>query len=511
MKGGRQLPTERSDQNKAEQTVELRCVYRRFVMLTAVATPLVALAVLQASCGMLGADDSVPTPKLDPASGFVDQSAVQLCFDGKLVVSSTHTSNGPMAFCLASGVTAALCEDDAACGQGEHCLCGRCVTRACRVGTDCDAGQVCHNNRCVASCSPETPCEGGHPCVSGGCSRPCNGDNDCAYGEVCSSFERVCVVKLCGKSTGCASSEVCVDQEWTADIREPHLMNPDAATAQGGSSTKPAANVAYLELATGKSCAIYRAVLQTDRRWQVDPIAPVLEPGQDDNECLGAPSVVMHDGRYIMAAARGDGSAIVSAHSSDGVAFVREQAPLLTPSVPWENNWVGAPSVATWRDKFVLVYEGGRGSGIGLAVVEPDGAHRVSDAPWLVAQHFVDPVYWRSVSKVSSPAAFARNDALLVYLTVRGVEGVDATTSLGDVYPADENDSIGLASTTDLLNLEVFPAGPVFARKTNMRAYLGESEPCVAYSPKGSKMVYVRGDASGKLRMGLGLAATHRP
>jgi hypothetical protein len=121
---------------------------------------------------------------------------------------------------------------------------------------------------------------------------------------------------------------------------------------------------------------------------------------------------------------------------------------------------------------------------------------------------FDDPVLWRNVDRVGSPFAVERDGVLLVYLTVRGVEGSDATTPSGQVYLADANDSIGLVSTRDLIGVEVFVGGPVFARRTNLRAYLGEAEPSVLFESTGSWMVYAGSDASGSLRTGLGLAST---
>ena len=463
----------------------------------------VALTVSPCACGLLGADGNPPAAKLDPLSGFVDKSAVQVCMDGRLVVSSSSAPNGPLSLCVPDGLQTRSCANQADCNNAERCSCARCVTPACRTGTDCEQGQICQNNRCTAACDTQTKCPGNQRCIAGGCSVPCTVDTDCAYGEVCSSFDRVCVVKLCGQSVGCPSGQQCVEQQTVADIRQPHVI-ADASNEPRQPS------IAYVELATATSCSIYRALVQSDQRWDVSPITPVLAPDASDHGCVGAPSVLVHDNAYVMFAARGDGTAIVRARSSDGITFERDAEPVLTPQLAWEKGWVGAPGVSFWNGSTVLVYQAGPDSGLGIARVDDHLATRVSDGPWLTASDVVDGIYWREVRHLSSPFAFEHDGALVVYLTVRGVEGIDARTSAGEIYPADVNDSIGLASTRDLHTHTMFPLGAVFARKTNMRAYLGEAEPTTLYSPDGSTMYYVRGDASGTLRSGLGIAKTVR-
>ncbi len=452
------------------------------------------------ACGLLVPEDLVERGRRDEVSGFVAGAGVEVCFDGTPVVSSSQAKDGPLSVCLAEGDAARSCGPGGTCGVGERCVCGRCITRPCRTSTECGPGELCQANRCVSACTNDRDCGQGERCSAGGCARPCATGADCPFGERCSTFDGTCVVKLCGDVVGCGGTDVCVPQQVVADLREPHAMR-----WRGD-------RVAYIEVRGGPAgpdgCSIFRARMVDNRRWVVDPTTAVVAPGAGDAGCLGAPSVVPGGDGVVLVASRGDGSGIVRAWSHDGVEFVREEALVLGPVHAWEAGWVGAPGIAAWSGGIVMVYEGGRGAGIGIARLGSSGADRVSEQPWLMPANFEDPVLWRHVERVGSPSAVAHEGALLVYLTVRGVEGSDAVTKAGEVYVADANDSIGLASTRDLLGVEVFSGGPVLARRTNLRAYLGEAEPALFLEGGASWLVYAASDATGAQRTGLGLAST---
>jgi len=164
--------------------------------------------------------------------------------------------------------------------------------------------------------------------------------------------------------------------------------------------------------------------------------------------------------------------------------------------------------VTAWAGGVVMLYEGGRGAGVGIAREGVYGFERVADGPWVSPLVFEDPVNWRGIERIGSPFALDRGGVLYAYLTVRGVEGSNAVEKPNHAYPADANDSIGLASTRDLRNAEVFAAGPVFARRTNFRAYLGEAEPAVMVDAEASWLMYTSSDATGEQRIGVGLATT---
>jgi hypothetical protein len=99
---------------------------------------------------------------------------------------------------------------------------------------------------------------------------------------------------------------------------------------------------------------------------------------------------------------------------------------------------------------------------------------------------------------------------LRIYFTGRGIEASDSIVQ-GKRVPAPPNDSIGLVATRDLQHFDVYPAGPVFARVTNLRDFLGESEAAVQIDPNGAagaSIVFVSADASGKLTTGLSFAGS---
>lgn len=94
-----------------------------------------------------------------------------------------------------------------------------------------------------------------------------------------------------------------------------------------------------------------------------------------------------------------------------------------------------------------------------------------------------------------------------VYFTARGAEGGDGE-SAGAIVPADRNDSIGLATTRDLKTFELYPAGPVLARVTNLLTYLGEREPAVQILPEGVALTFLGTDAAGTSTSGLARAVS---
>jgi hypothetical protein len=329
----------------------------------------------------------------------------------------------------------------------------------------------------------------------------CGGPGDCAFGEKCSALDGSCIVKTCSETVSCSGTDDCVAQEEIADLREPHVL---VANGQ---------KLAYVELrrpaGKGKvSCAIHRARITGALRWEIDPIEPVLAAGAEDDGCIGAPSLLVGADGWVMYAARGNGAGIVRAHSADGVQFERESGDVISPHFDWENGWVASPGVARFGTTVVVAYEADQGRAVGVATVGADG--QPVAASTLTPSGFEDPVFWRNVDRIGAPFLITKGDSLLMYLTVHGVEGYDAISESAGVYPADPNDSIGLVETRDLTHWGRFSTGPVFARRTNLRAYLGEKEPSVLIEDSGSWLVYVGSDASGQSLTGLGLAATPR-
>ncbi len=453
-----------------------------------------------ASCGWLGSDSDPWATVRDTRTAFTDGPGIEVCWSGVRVVAPSQAPGGAMAICISSGRTGASCNTTSACAPGERCVCGRCVTKPCRNATGCGQHEVCQGGRCTAICASNADCSPQEECNTGGCARRCAADADCAYGEQCSGLDRMCIVKLCGATVSCSGTDTCMEQERVADLREPQILD------------EAGRRVAYLELRETQgattSCAVYRARVVAERRWEIEPVVPVLASEGDDKGCIGAPSVVAAERGRVMYAARGDGSGIVRATSTDGIAFSRSDGMVRVPTAPWERGWVGSPGAIRFGGKTVLLYAAARGEAIGRVFVDEQAGDvtKPLERAWLVPGDLEDPMFWRSVRWVGSPFPVERDGTVLVYLGVRGAEGSDAQIAAGGQYAADVNASIGLVTTRDFATWQRFPTGPVFSRRTNLRAYLGEGEPSVVFDGIGSWLVYVGADALGAATTGLGLA-----
>ncbi len=459
---------------------------------------LVGLALALPACGLLTDDPGSEAVPSDGVGAFGPGGPIELCLGTARVVAPAAAA-GAGAVCVEDGAAAKACSADAGCIGIERCVCGRCIVRACQGAASCSDGQVCRGKRCTTACAADADCASGERCISGGCARSCSSDAACHYGERCDSLDDVCVAELCSASAPCGGGDVCEPEEVVGEIHEPVF-----APASLG-------DVAYVEIRSGASAAIHRARIDGPSRWVTDPLDPVVMPGP--GERVGAPSVIERGGavELYFAIDSGTGSAIARAVSTDGGrTFTRDAAPVLEPAEPWEAGWVGSPAAFEWQGDLHLAYEGGPRAGIGLARVGAAGAERLGGAPVISPASVEDPIFWRAVGEVSAPHALPVEGALRLYFTARGAEGSDAVGQEG-ALPADLNDSIGMAATTDLARFDLFPTGPVFARVTNLRAYLGEREASVRLAPEGAEIVFVAADASGNSVSGLGRAGPAAP
>jgi hypothetical protein len=439
------------------------------------------------SCGLLTSSDvATPFPG-DGVAGFGDASPIDLCLGAAHVVPPA-ASTGAGAVCIPVGAVAKACSSDATCSGIERCFCGRCSVEAC-AGASCESGRVCRDNRCTTPCAADADCRANETCSGGGCARNCNGDSDCYHGERCDDLGNTCAAQICSDAVPCAPGSTCDAVEAAL---EPH--EPEVATI-GGATT------AFVELrpsGAGATGDVYRVQVNTSTRWTVVP-QPVLP-------AAGAPSVLVSGERVDMYFALPGGAGIGHAVSSDGgVTFTRDAAPVLAPVPGWEQGFVGSPAAVVWKGETLLFYEGGPRAGIGLARVAGGAATRVTSAPVVTAEMVTDPLFWRDVTEVGAPYAVAVGDVLRVYFTGRGVEGSDAIVNGLDV-PADPNDSIGMAASLDGQTFSPYPTGPVFARVTNLRSYLGEREAAVRLLSNGAEITFVGTDASGADESGLGRA-----
>jgi hypothetical protein len=435
------------------------------------------------ACGLLPEDDGAGA---FPSDGIGDLGAaepIEVCL-GTAHVVAPSASTGAGAVCVAEGATAAACSADAGCTGIERCVCGRCVVEACDASVGCGEGRVCRARRCTVGCAADADCDEGEVCAAGGCARRCAGDGDCHFGERCDALDDTCVAKLCGAAGSCGAGSRCEALAVTGELHEPEVAS-DA--------------LAFVEIRGDDGPAVYRMRIDAPSRWTADPEGPVLEGA-------GAPSVIAHGDHVELTFASAAG--IERATSEDGGrTFTRDAAPLLTAALPWENGFVGSPSLRVFRGATVLFYEGGPRAGVGVARVESGVATRLADAPLATPASVSDPRFWRDVSEVGAPSALVVGDAVRVYFTARGVEGLGARIG-ASFAPADPNDSIGLLASTDLGAFAASPTGPVFARMTNLRTYLGEREASLRLMPSGGvEITFVATDASGQNVAGLQRAA----
>ncbi|APR82028.1 Hypothetical protein A7982_07377 [Minicystis rosea] len=441
------------------------------------------------------APDAAPPFPSDGVAGFGEAEPIEVCLGAARVV-APGASNEAGAVCVPEGAAGNGCSSNDSCEGIERCVCGRCIVEVCQSGSTCGDGRVCRDKRCTLACAADGDCPSGEACAAGGCARTCQGDTDCHFGERCDALANTCVAKPCSEAMACGSGRRCESIAVAGELHEPEVV------------TVGGAEVAYVEMrfaGASAGSAIYRAAIEAKTRWTMDPEAPVIPA--ENGERAGAPSVLVDGDRVEMYFAIGEGAGIARATSTDGgKSFVREAAPVLVPGAAWENGWIGSPAVVRFEGATYLLYEGGPRAGIGLARVDGSGAQRVSDEPIVTPASVRDPLFWREVTEVGAPYAMVAGGALRVYFTGRGVEGNDAL--VGDApAPADPNDSIGLAASLDARAFAQSPTGPVFARLTNLRTYLGEREASVRIvDGSGASITFVATDATGQSVSGLARA-----
>ncbi|MEB2313914.1 MAG: hypothetical protein OZ921_14810 [Sorangiineae bacterium] len=461
----------------------------------ALASSSLPLATL-GGCGLTPHDESTPVFSSDGVTGFGMVGNVEFCIGRTRVVAPAVAAGAELALCVPDGATPRACEADLDCAPRERCSCGRCVVVACdTTGRGCAEGEVCQGGRCTTACTRDGECARDFVCRGGGCVHECATSTDCAYGELCDSLASTCRVSLCGGARGgCGSGQTCEPLEHVAEMREPFVLGSGAGER------------AYLTVAAGGTTVIYRARPARDLRWVADPETPVLEPGPaSDLGSVGAPALLAERGGLTLYFETGGGT-IERATSSDGVSFTRDAAPVLVATPDgWEAGRVGSPSVIVYRGETYLFYAGGAGAGIGAARVGASGVTRLTGAPLVSRATVEDPLFWRGVSAVGAPSAMVVEGAVRIFFTARGAEGHDAIEQ-GSPRAADVNDSIGLVTTRDFVSFERYPMGPVFARRTNLRAYLGEREPFLRRDGARTRLYFVTGDATGKAS-GVALAA----
>jgi formylglycine-generating enzyme required for sulfatase activity len=110
--------------------------------------------------------------------------------------------------------------------------------RSCAQDSDCNLGQVCTNNACMAGCRSARDCPAEKPeCLDGACQKTCESDADCGGGR-CDLDAKVCID--CLDSADCDLGKLCIDQTCTVGCerdRDCPMESPKCAPDEGDHGT----------------------------------------------------------------------------------------------------------------------------------------------------------------------------------------------------------------------------------------------------------------------------------
>lgn len=440
-------------------------------------------AALVAGCGLLPTEHDLAPGPSDGTAPFDEPIAIELCAGTSRL---SLDASALAAACVPDGATPKACAADADCARIERCLCGRCAVRPCTTSATCEAGEQCRAGRCTAACGADEDCEAGERCVGGGCARACTSDAACAYGERCDDLDDACATRSCAFQS-CGGGETCETFVRGLDAHEPFVWD------EGGEER------VLVEVRDAAGARVVFGAGDGAARWALDLEAPLASPYAKTGgaSLLDAPS----GERWLFAWGEGPTQAGLPIR-----ALLRFRAPagtlafgapdvLLEPDAPWEGGVFGPTTAMLFGGEVFLAYEAGGGAGLGLALVDEDGAARaLGGQPFATPASLEDARFWRGLDRVESPTALITPDGegerARVWFSARGVEGAAAWVD-GALVPAEANDSIGLLASRDLDAFSRYPAGPVLARRTNLRAYLGEREPTVRAKGPRTELVFL--------------------
>jgi predicted GH43/DUF377 family glycosyl hydrolase len=214
--------------------------------------------------------------------------------------------------------------------------------------------------------------------------------------------------------------------------------------------------------------------------WRRASEGPVISPQGDGWESAGTfnPSVVLHDGKVVMlyrAQDRSGTSRLGYAESLDGIHFTRRSEPVLSPEEDYEKNGgVEDPRLVQFGDTYYLTYTG----------------YNKKDAQLCLATS-KDLIHWERKG-VILPAYKGRWN---VRWTKSGAIVPEKIAGKYWIYylgtTPDNNDQMGLASSTDLLHWTDATDGPVLpARAGKFDSRVVEPGPAPILTAKGIVLVY---------------------
>jgi len=388
------------------------------------------------------------------------------------------------------------CSSDGDCQGREGCVCGKCTVKYCTRSDECPDDMTCdfQNSRCVLKCRSDCDCPGPNGrCDLGICQQMCIIDGECQAGELCSVNRARCITAPCGIDSDCFPDEECVIQVEPRLLKEP-------------SPLEGADGVLYLFLEMNQGAfersVLFRATSRDGIIWHMTPPAPVLESSAADNYHIGAPTVILLEGRHVMYFEINRGASIGRAVSEDGRRWTRDAAPVLVP----EAGETALRAPAAVRDPLTgrvrLYYEVGDGVQIRTVVsADAQGASFAGAERRVVLfpHQLIDPVLWRAVSRVHSPFVLVEGDGaggtlFKLWVSAYGFESGIAE-SFGTIDQVRANLSIGYLVSRDGENFERFAFNPVFDRVAPNSFVNHESEASPAIVRRGQRTFLFHGIA----------------
>jgi len=228
---------------------------------------------------------------------------------------------------------------------------------------------------------------------------------------------------------------------------------------------------------------------------------PVISPQGSGWESAGTfnPAVMLHDGKIIMlyrAQDKGSTSRLGYAESTDGIHFTRRSEPVLSPEKDYEKDGgVEDPRLVQFGDTYYLTYTG----------------YNKKDAQLCLATS-KDLIHWERRG-VILPAYKGRWN---VRWTKSGAIVPGKIRSKYWMYylgtTADNNDQMGVASSTDLLHWTDETDAPVLPVRAGMfDSRVAEPGPAPIVTPKGIVLIYNGADDKLVYRTGVAMFDRNDP